>query len=229
MSPMAFRVYPSSHTKRPGQVPFRLPFDGPNTVGWGGDTPDVNYHVCAGDQRWAYDLLVTKDGETSRGDGTKLEDYYCYGLPVLAPADGIVESRWDRDPDMPIGELGGGTDPGGNHLVMLVAPGEYLFLCHLQPGSIRVKPGDRVRAGETIAAIGNSGNTSEPHLHIHLQDTSDSALGEGIPLYFHNYRLGDRLIDRGMPTGGINANGFTGQIVEHAGAAGESEDADGEP
>ncbi|MDZ4688358.1 MAG: peptidoglycan DD-metalloendopeptidase family protein [Planctomycetaceae bacterium] len=229
LSPMAFRVYPSSHENRPSQVPFRLPFDGPITVGWGGDTPDVNYHVCAADQRWAYDLLVTQDGETHRGDGTKVEDYYCYGLPVLAPADGVVESFWDKDPDMAIGELGGGTDPGGNHIVLKVASREYLFLCHLQPGSLKVKPGDNVTAGQVVAAIGNSGNTSEPHLHIHLQDTPDSTLGEGIPLYFHQYRVGDRLIDRGMPTGGITAEGFIGQIVEDAGPSVESNEADDRP
>uniref|UniRef100_A0A7C2JYL5 M23ase beta-sheet core domain-containing protein n=1 Tax=Schlesneria paludicola TaxID=360056 RepID=A0A7C2JYL5_9PLAN len=215
LSPMAFRVYPSSHANRPSQVRFRLPFDGPITVGWGGDAPGVNYHVCTPDQRWAYDLLVTRDGSSHRGDGTTLDDYYCYGLPVVAPADGVVVRVFDGDPDMPVGVLGGGTDPGGNHLVLKVAEDEFLFLCHLQPGSIAVQVGDSVRTGDVLAKIGNSGNTSEPHLHIHLQDTPESTFGEGIPLYFHGYRTGDQLIDRGMPTGGVSFDGFTGQIVEH--------------
>lgn len=219
LSPMAFQVYPSSHANRPSQIRFRLPFDGPITVGWGGDTPMQNYHVCTADQRWAYDLLVTRDGATHSGDGAQLEQFYCYGLPVVAPADAVVRHVFDGDPDMPIGELGGGTDAGGNHIVLDVAPGEFLYLCHLKPGSIRVKAGDKVVAGQPLAEIGNSGNTSEPHLHIHLQDSPESGLAEGIPLYFHDYKLGDQPIDRGMPTGGVTASGFVGQIVEHAGPA----------
>ena len=65
--------------------------------------------------------------------------------------------------------------------------------------------------GRVLGRIGNSGHTTEPHLHIHLQDSPNDDEGEGIPLYFHHYRLGDRLIDRGMPTGG-----FDPQVVEHA-------------
>ncbi len=221
-SPMAYLRYPSSHDHRPSAVRFGLPLDGPITVGWGGGTPEVNYHVVAPDQRWAYDLLVTRDGKSHKGDGAICADYYIDDLPVLAPADGLVHAVRDGDPDMPIGELGGGTDPGGNQVILEVASNEYLFLCHLRPGSILVKPGDRVRAGQPLARVGNSGNTSEPHLHIHLQDTPDLGLGEGIPLLFHDYRSAGRRFDRAIPTGGISAGEegvrFLGEVVEHDGA-----------
>jgi hypothetical protein len=145
-----------------------------------------------------------------RGDGTKLDDYYCYGLPVLAPADGTVRVVMNEDEDVPIGQDFGFKNAGGNQVVIEVAANEFLFICHMQPGSITVRPGDRVTTGQVLGRVGNSGHTSEPHIHIHLQDTADDGWGEGIPLYFHHYRSGDQLIDRGIPTGGLER-----QIVEH--------------
>jgi murein DD-endopeptidase MepM/ murein hydrolase activator NlpD len=214
LSPLVFRVYPSSHDKSPSRVRFRVPLDGPVTVGWGGATPDVNYHVVAPDQRWAYDLLVTNDGKTHTGDGTKLEDYYCYGMSVVAPADGVVRAVHKDAPDMPVGHLGG-TPAGGNQVVLDLAPGQFLFLCHLKPGSIAVKPGDSVVKGQVIGQVGNSGNTSEPHLHVHLQDTPELHFGEAIPLYFHNYRVGGKLVERGIPTGGFRDGKLSGEVIEH--------------
>ena len=221
-STFMYRVYPSSHDERPSEIRFRLPLDGPILVGWGGATPDVNYHVIAPEQRWAYDLLVAQDGETHAGDGSRLEDYYCYGLPVLAPADGTVVAVLAGQPDQPIGVMGA-LPPGGNQIVIEVAPKQFLFLCHLGRGTITVKEGDSVVQGQPLAKVGNSGNTSEPHLHIHLQDTANDVLGEGIPLYFHDYRVNGKVIDRGLPTGGFSWEGPKGQIVEHAGAPLESE------
>lgn len=217
--PPTYRAYPSSHAGSPSRVRFRVPMDGPVTVGWGGDTPDVNYHVIAPDQRWAYDLLVTVDGSTHRGDGRECVDYYIYARPVLAPADGTVRAVVDGDPDMRIGKLDGGASPAENHVVLDVAPGEFLYLCHLKPGSLRIEEGDAVVRGQEIARVGNSGNTSEPHLHIHLQDTTVPDIAEGIPLYFHGYRSSGRLVDRGMHCGGFAGDEIAGEVIEHAGDA----------
>ena len=216
-----FRVYPSSYDSRPSSVRFRLPLDGPILVGWGGGTPDVNYHVAYPDQRWAYDLLVAEGGQTHRGDGSRCEDFLCYGLSVLAPADGKVVAVLDGQPDMPVGVLGG-TPAGGNQIVIEVrdqGQPQYLFLCHLQRGSINVKEGDAVHQGQPLAKVGNSGNTSEPHLHIHLQSTRADDVAEGIPLYFHNYRVDGKLVERGIPTGGFDRSGPSGQIIENVGVA----------
>jgi murein DD-endopeptidase MepM/ murein hydrolase activator NlpD len=212
------RTYPSSYDERPSEVRFRLPLDGPVTVAWGGSTRAQNYHAVMPDQRWAYDLLVTHEGRTHRGDGSRVEQYYAYGLPVLSPADGLVVETRDGDPDEP---------PGywrvrrvtGNHVIMRVAPDQYLFIAHLQPGSIRVAEGEHVRAGQLLGLVGNSGNSTEPHVHLHLQDTPHAYLGEAIPFHFHDYRLGDRHVDRGMPTGGqaSRRGAYVGQIIEHAG------------
>lgn len=210
-----YRVYPSSHDKKPSRVPFRLPLDGPVTVAWGGSTPSDNYHLIAPDQRWAYDLVVTEDGKTHRGEGRNLEDYYIYGLPALAAAEGTVLSVVNDQPETKIGEKSRAKNAGGNQVIIQVAEKEFLFICHLQPGSIKVERGERVVAGKEIGRVGNSGNSSEPHIHIHLQDSPKDYGGEGIPIYFHNYRMGNRVIERGIPTGGFNSQGkITGQVVE---------------
>ena len=109
----------------------------------------------------------------------------------------------------------------GNYVVVEVAPREFLFIAHLQAGSVAVAPGDRVAAGQVIGRVGNSGNSSEPHVHLHLQDTPTSYLGEGIPFFFHGYRVHGVETARGMPIGGRERRSrawpgaFTGDIVEH--------------
>jgi hypothetical protein len=218
------RTYPSSYDQHPSEVRFRLPLDGPIAVAWGGATLRANYHAVLADQRWAYDLLVTVDGRSFRGDGSRLEDYHVFGRPVLAPSPGVVRVVRDGEPDGPIGQWRV-FRAAGNHVVVQVAEREFLFISHLQKGSIAVAQGDRVAAGQPIARVGNSGNSSEPHVHLHLQDTPTPYLGEGIPLYFYDYRTRGHLLARGMPVGGRQRpsrafpGAFTGDIVEHAGAA----------
>ena len=209
VSRFAYQTYPSSHDREVSAVRFRLPLDGPVHVAWGGATPAVNYHVQFPDQRWAYDLIVRQGGLRHRGRGDRLEDYFVFGLPVVAPAAGVVRSVNDGEPDKPIGRRWRGGDPAGNHVVLEVAPHQYLFLGHLESGSVEVGPGDTVRAGQRLGRVGNSGRTPVPHLHIHLQDSPVLGFGEGIPLYFHGYRCGGKLVDCGIPTGGA-----TEQVVE---------------
>ncbi len=222
-----FRTYPSSYDDHPSQVPFRLPLDGPLTVAWGGPTLGVNYHAVMPDQRWAYDLLLTVDGQSHRGSGSLLEDYYVYGAPLLATADGVVRVARTDQADAGIGQRQV-LRAAGNYLVLEVADREFLFIAHLQQGSISVNPGDRVSAGQVIGRVGNSGNSSEPHVHLHLQDSPETYLGEGIPFYFHRYRTRGELVARGMPTGGRSRRSlkfpgaFHGQIVEHVGVGASS-------
>jgi hypothetical protein len=220
VSLVVFRTYPSSYDGMPSQVAFRLPLDGPITVAWGGPTPAVNYHAVIPDQRWAYDLLVTSNGRSYREDGSRLEHYYVYGRPVRAPADGTVHMVHDGEPERPIGHWQF-VRTAGNHVVLEVAPSEFLFIAHMQPGSITVAPGDRVMAGHVLGLVGNTGNSSEPHVHLHLQDTPTQYLGEGIPFLFHGYRVSGVEMERGMPLGGrerrsrLRPGAFTGEVVEH--------------
>jgi hypothetical protein len=96
------------------------------------------------------------------------------------------------------------------------------FIAHLQQASITVRPGDRVSAGQSIGRVGNSSNSSEPQVHVHLQDRPTLSFGEAIPFYFHGYRLDGREVVRGMPRGGrtvrtrVRTGAFTGDIIEHS-------------
>ena len=88
----------------------------------------MNYHVFLPDQRWAYDLLVAREGESFRGDGTELDDYYGYKLPVLAPASGVVFAAHDGEPDVAIGARRWGLAGLGNHVGIEVAPANICSL-----------------------------------------------------------------------------------------------------
>ena len=220
--------YPSSYDERPSGIPFRLPLDGPVTVAWGGSTSEVNYHVFLPDQRWAYDLVVTQQGRTFRTDGLTPDDYYAYGLSVYAPAAGIVFAAHDGEPDVAIGATRWGLAGLGNHVGIEVAPHEYLFIGHLRAGTVVVSAGDRVTAGQLLGHVGNSGNSSEPHVHLHLQDSTRPYFGEGIPFHFHGYRREGRVVARGMPEGGRRGGLYRGARIAHvqtesAAAAGGSE------
>ena len=216
-----YRTYPSSHDSTPSPVDLQLPLDGPVTVAWGGATRAVNHHVSSPPERWAYDLLITREGRTHRGDGRALGDYHAYDKPVRAPADGRVVAVHDGVPDAEPAR----PEPrhrGGNTIVLEIAPDHYLVLAHLRGGSIHVRPGDAVRQNDLLARVGNSGNSSEPHLHLHLQDAPEPNAGEGIPFYFSRYvtSTGER-IARGMPEGGVHRRRYVGKVVEREAPVGD--------
>lgn len=217
-SGIIYNTYPSSYDTYISKVEFRLPLDTTIAVAWGGGTEKLNYHVIDPEQCWAYDMFVMKDGVSFIGDSSKLENYFAYGLPILSPAAGKIVCTVDSFPDMPIGVLGGGTmnNPGGNIIIIEVASKEFLVLCHLKPKSIKTKVGDIVEQGQALALLGNSGNTSEPHIHIHLQDGNINSVAEGIPLYFHNYIADGKIVKKGIPTGGVDDKGnWSGQTVQN--------------
>lgn len=172
------------------QASYHLPFEGLWWVFWGGETELLNYHAATSSQRHAYDLVIWKDGATYRGDGARNEDYWAWRQPVYAPASGTVVSvendLADIEPNLPPGERGAGATPAGNHVVIEAAENEYVFIAHLQRGSVRPEVGDTVSTGDLIGLTGNSGNTSEPHLHIHVQDSPEvlDIESNGIPLAF---------------------------------------------
>ena len=211
--------YPSSHDEHPSLVSFRVPFEEPATVAWGGATAEVNYHVYLPDQRWAYDLLVTRDGRSFRGDGTRLRDYYAYGRLVLAPASGQVFSMENDEPEISIGGRRRTLAGLGNHVGIKVGPEEYLFVGHFQRGSVEVGVGDHVTMGQPLGRVGNSGNSSEPHVHLHLQDAPRQYFGEAIPFFFSRYRHRGCVVERGMPEGGRADHRYPGDVVTHVGVA----------
>lgn len=178
-------AYPASLTEMEPAITVRAPADGPLKVLWGGESLGTNYHAAFADQRWAYDLTRAPYLTGS----SRLEDYGCYGLPVVAPIDAVVSSTHDGEPDNVPGVASNNLEaPEGNRVVLRLATGTYLILAHLQPGSLQVAAGDVVAAGQVLARCGNSGNTSEPHLHLHHQRQDPAVtpmnLAEGLPLFF---------------------------------------------
>jgi len=180
---------------------LRLPFEGDWFVVWGGRTQAQNYHVVDSGQRFAYDLLVMRDWKTHGGDGKTLEQYYCWGLPILAPGAGTIATAVDGLPDQEPGKMDP-ANPPGNHVVIDHGNAEFSLLGHLKRGSVAVRPGDRVEAGRQIGECGNSGNTSEPHLHYHMQNTGVFGRGEGLPAQFTGYVADGLPVERGEPVRG---------------------------
>ena len=181
-----------------------LPFSGEWWVFWGGKTERQNYHVIAPDQRHAYDFVAWRAGATHRGAGTRNVDYWAWGRPVVAPADGVVVAAIDGVADnRPQVETENTRDPAGNHVVLQLGNGEYALLAHLRRGSLRVKPGQRVRQGDALGRCGNSGNSSEPHLHFHVQDRATLfGPARGLPVEFRDYAANGRTVVSGTPVQG---------------------------
>ncbi len=135
-------------------------------------------------------------------------EFPAFGQPVLAPADGVVVRARDRSRDhrsrnswagivylLIEGTVREVLGPGrilGNHIVLDLGNGVYAALAHLRRGSARFKVGDRVQAGQHIADCGNSGNSTEPHLHVQLMDHPRVAVAAGLPVEFENYEVEGR-------------------------------------
>lgn len=180
---------------------LHLPFKGAWTVFWGGRTVDENQHAMFANQRFAYDLLVMQDGQTHQGDGQRNEQYYAYGRPILAPAAGKVVKVVDGVKDNQPGKMNP-EQLAGNYVVIDHGNGEFSFLAHLKPGSEKVKVGQAVKAGQVLALCGNSGNSSEPHLHYQLMNGPTFNQDECLPAQFQGYHADGVLVKRGEPTKG---------------------------
>lgn len=174
---------------------MRLPFDGEWLVVWGGRTIEENQHAVSPQQRFAYDILVEKDGKTSAG-GRANENYFCWNQPIYAPAEGKVVTAKDGVEDNVPGKMNP-AEAAGNYVVLEIAPHEYALLAHFRNGSVTVKQGDTVKQGALVGRCGNSGNSSEPHLHFHLQTAPEFGQGEGLPAEFVAFLADGKPIERG--------------------------------
>ncbi|GGD56153.1 peptidoglycan DD-metalloendopeptidase family protein [Paenibacillus nasutitermitis] len=171
----------SSPTKRV----YSLPFKGEWFVYWGGENVLANYHYEEETQRYASDMIQVKDGYSYNGDPKINESYYAFGEEISAPQDGkVVEIVNDIDDNIP-GQMNP-DQPAGNVVVIDHGNGEYSFLAHLKKGSVTVKAGDKVAKGDTVGQCGNSGNSSEPHLHVQVSDNQDLFSGKSIRMQWEN-------------------------------------------
>lgn len=166
-----------------------------------------SHHRWTPMEEFAFDFLrLGPDFKTHRGGGQRFTDYYAYGAPVFAAADGRVSSvisdqaedaaamrradetieayftRLQQDQMRRLAQGRAGVT--GNSVVIEHGDGEYSFYAHLKPGSVAVRAGDVVKRGQQIGAVGSSGNSTEPHLHFHVCDGPDPLMCAGIPVQF---------------------------------------------
>lgn len=180
--------YPANINEVTPSITVRWPLNEKTKVGWGGDTVEANTaHAVWASERWAYDLVMEPESTGSNN----LEDYGIYDKEVVAPISGTVVASYDKEDD-----IAPNTEEflsmEGNHVYIKIdETGTFLLLNHLKKDSVLVKVGDHVSEGDVIGRVGNSGSTSEPHLHIHHQrqdptQTIYPIFAEGLPLYFRD-------------------------------------------
>jgi Peptidase family M23 len=203
---------------------YIFPLRGVCYVGWG-----ASFHTG---HRWAipeeFALDIAKlggDGLSHKGDGTRFEDYYAYGADILAAAGGRVVGVANDQPEDPAtmqrpdesqqayfarlqkdqaGRLAKGmTAVTGNYVMIDHGKSEYSLYAHLQPGSVRVRVGDQVKAGDVIGKLGSSGNSTEPHLHFHVCDSDDPLMSAGIPVNFSNVTIQWADVPRPIQSGDV--------------------------
>jgi murein DD-endopeptidase len=143
--------------------------------------------------RFAIDWVKLADDATrARGDASTVANWHGYGAEVLAVADGTVAEALDDIAESPTLAASEGPlaleNVSGNYVALDLGGGRYAFYEHLKPGSITVRRGDRVRSGQVIGLLGNSGGSSSgPHLHFHVADASNELAAEGLPYVFRNF------------------------------------------
>lgn len=195
--------YTGYETRTPLRLPFGVPTGGTWYVAWGGRDAVHNYHVPSPDQRYASDYVVVRgDNMPYAGDGSRNTDHYCWGEPVYAPADGRVVTAVDTVADNARPGVKNTEAPPGNYVVIDHGEGEYSLLAHFRHGSVAVAEGEAVEVGMLLGACGNSGNSSLPHLHYHLQTGSAYGEGVGLPARFDGYYVGGSYVAEGEPVRG---------------------------
>jgi hypothetical protein len=207
----------------PSKSSWIFPLRGASYVGWG-----PSFHTG---HRWiwpeAYALDIARVGESGlsyRNDGLRFGDYYAYGAEVHAAAPGkVVESVSDAPEDESMLQRPGeATDAYtarvretqgkllktenaimGNYVVIDHGERTYSLYAHLQPGSVRVRNGDRVAAGALLGKLGSSGNSTEPHLHFHVCSGSNALQCSGVPVIFSDIRILWADTERALQSGDI--------------------------
>ncbi|UJL48275.1 M23 family metallopeptidase [Virgibacillus sp. NKC19-16] len=181
MMPLA--IYPETDEIYTETV-FDLPFQDEWFVFWGGTNSLVNYHYDYENQRYAYDFVVMNEDSSYEGDPTLNESYYAFGKEYLAPADGtVVHVENSVEDNEPVGTMNE-EQPFGNYVILDHGNEEYSFLVHFKHQSIEVEEGDEIKQGDLLGLVGNSGNSSEPHIHFHVADSPDPADSKSIRINF---------------------------------------------
>ena len=189
---------------------LKLPFSGEWFVYQGGREPYQNANAYRDAERYSDVFTVLKDGRAFTGDGTKNEQFYCYGQPVAAPADGTVVMVNDTFADNAPGRPEQ-VAPNGNRVLISHGNKEYSLLLHLKQNSVKVKTGDKVKQGDVVAECGNSGASPAPHLEYRLQNSKGVPYPYTVPARFVDYVADGKPVESGEP--------LRGQLVHNTGTA----------
>jgi hypothetical protein len=141
---------------------------------------------------WVQYRVVGGEATTWSGPEDKNASYFCYNAPIYSVADGTVVAAMDG---LPANVPHSGKyavdinfiNAGGNHVVVDIGEHHYVFYAHMRPGSVAVKVGDHVTAGQILGHVGNTGSSTEPHLHMHIVDHPSFLAGHGIPYEFDQF------------------------------------------
>ena len=186
------------------------PLRGPGWVAANGCCNPINAHRGATlsidgtvrvPERFAIDWVqLAPSGRLFEGPVNQLSSYAYFGTPIHSVARGRVVGIQDDQAEQTPGALPTGQTvqtAGGNYVVVKIAPKRYAFYAHMQPGSLRVRPGDRVRRGQVLGLLGNTGNTDGPHLHFHVMDGPSPLQSNGLP-FVHPRFTGQGLADEAL-------------------------------
>lgn len=160
-----------------------LPFNEEWYVFWGGAKVEDNYHVVYDNQKYAYDLFMIKDGKSHKGNSKENENYYVFGKEIIAPCNAKVVKVITGIHDNIPGEMNP-KQLTGNTVILETDNKEYIMFAHLKEKSIVVQEGQYIKQGEILGLCGNSGNSSEAHLHLSLQNVKDMNMATGGKLFF---------------------------------------------
>ena len=156
--------------RRQTEYAFPLPLRGAWRV-WKDET---DHHRAKAGAAFAFDFVIAKGDRPHAGAGLSLTDHYAWDQPIVAQADGIVRAVTDAHPDPPPGQNGGYDK--ANTIVVDYGGGILAYYGHVRQGSAKLKQGDRVKLGQELARVGNSGASGVPHLHFSFLDTAHLSL-----------------------------------------------------
>jgi hypothetical protein len=149
-------------------------------------------------QRYAVDWeQVNEQGRIYRGPREKVESYNIFGKEAIAVADATVASTTDGTPEGTPGQYPTNINPAdadGNAVILDLGQHRYAMYAHLQPGSIKVHQGDKVKTGQVLGLVGNTGNSIVPHLHFQLMDQPSSLASNGLPYEIDNFEVTAKVI-----------------------------------
>lgn len=151
---------------------------------------DGTFHLA---QRFAVDWEQIDEKNTLVAGDTKVPaNYHIYGKPILAVAEGTVVATRDDLQDQVPGALPANLpldEADGNFVVLDIGSDLFVNYAHMRPGSVRVKLGDKVRRGDRLGEVGNTGNSQAPHLHLHVMDSASPLASNGLPYVFDSFTV----------------------------------------